>query len=159
MALVRCKPSTNRLLGLPVHFLLVHRLWGARFEQGNVKIAWKNSNLFAAWPDNKAKCTELFDYCVTYLESGDKAPFIAKIPVDSDSEESGESVESEESQESVESEESEESEEEDQSTDKPSDESTEPSTTKKPKTTTTTKPKVIQKHWKKGQKSNFQSHF
>ena len=34
-----------------------------------------------AWPDNKEKCTELFDYCVTYTEQDpnpDK-PFVTKV--------------------------------------------------------------------------------
>ena len=33
------------------------------------------------WPDNKEKCTELFDYCVTYTEAEqtpDK-PFVTKV--------------------------------------------------------------------------------
>ena len=35
----------------------------------------------SAWPDNKEKCTELFDYCVTYTEeepNPDK-PFVTKV--------------------------------------------------------------------------------
>ena len=53
-----------------------------------------------AWPDNKEKCTELFDYCVTYLESEDKAPFVSKVPIDPGSDETEESKEDEESGES-----------------------------------------------------------
>lgn len=35
----------------------------------------------SVWPDNKEKCTELFDYCVTYTEeepNPDK-PFVTKV--------------------------------------------------------------------------------
>ena len=35
----------------------------------------------SAWPDNKEKCTQLFDYCITYVEndSQEKGPFVTKV--------------------------------------------------------------------------------
>ena len=42
----------------------------------------------------------MFDYCVTYLESEDKAPFVSKVPIDPGSDEAEESKEAEVSGES-----------------------------------------------------------
>merc|ERR1719206_584494 len=42
-----------------------------------------------AWPGNKKKCTNLFDYCITYTEkhansTDPKDPFVTKIPISSE---------------------------------------------------------------------------
>jgi len=42
-----------------------------------------------AWPGNKEKCTNLFDYCITYTEKNanstdPKDPFVTKIPISSE---------------------------------------------------------------------------
>ena len=36
---------------------------------------------FSAWPENRGKCTHLFDYCITYIEDddSDKGSFVSEV--------------------------------------------------------------------------------
>ena len=81
VAVVRRQPPARRLLRLLVHLLLLHGLRAAGWDCRYFLCFFILNIVCSAWPDNKEKCTQLFDYCITYVEndSQEKGPFVTKV--------------------------------------------------------------------------------